>query len=178
MVPEALLAVNFLCTRVNRYVESDRKKMLRVVQYLNGRKHIGICLSCNQDIHVYIYADASYATHSDAKSHTGTVVRIGDSSIVCKSSKQKLVTKSSTEAELVSAVDSVQQMFPIRGLLDDLKVKWNKYLLMQDNISTINLIKSGKSRSMKSRHINVIYHYLRERKSLGEFDIARESYTY
>jgi hypothetical protein len=72
------------------------------------------------------------------------------------------VTKSSTEAELVSAVDSVQQMFPIR-------VQCNKYLLMQDNLSTINLIKSGKPKSMKSRHINVRYH---ERISMGEFDIA------
>jgi hypothetical protein len=71
---------------------------------------------------VYIYADASYACHSDARSHTGTVVRIGDSSVVCKSSKQKLVTKSSTEAELVGAVDSVQQLFPIKELLTDLGV--------------------------------------------------------
>jgi hypothetical protein len=82
------------------------------------------------------------------------------------------VTKSSTEAELVSAVYSVQQMFPIRGLLNDLKVQCNKYLLMQDNLSTINLIKSGKPNSMKSRHINLRYHYLHERISMGEFDIA------
>jgi hypothetical protein len=61
VVPEALLAVNFLCTRVNKFVESDRKKLLRVIQYLNGRKHVGITLSCDQDIHVYIYADASSA---------------------------------------------------------------------------------------------------------------------
>lgn len=105
-------------------------------------------------------------------SQTGTVVRIGDSSIVCKSSKQRLVTKSSTKAELVGAVDSVQQLFPIRGLLTDLGVKCNKCLLMQDNLSTISLIKSTNARSLRSRHINVRYHYLQERISLGEFDVA------
>jgi hypothetical protein len=42
VVPEALLAVNFLCTRVNRYAESDRKKMLRVVQYLNEESTLGL----------------------------------------------------------------------------------------------------------------------------------------
>jgi hypothetical protein len=81
VVPEALLAVNFLCTRVGKFCESDRNKMKRVLQYLQGRKDVGINLSCNQDIHVYIYADASYAPHADARSHTGTVVRIGDSSV-------------------------------------------------------------------------------------------------
>jgi hypothetical protein len=34
--------------------------MMRVLQYLNGRKGVGINLFCEQDIHVYIYADASY----------------------------------------------------------------------------------------------------------------------
>lgn len=172
VVPEALLAVNFLCTRVNKYVESDRRKLLRIVQYINGRKDIGVMLSCDQDIHVYVYADASYAPHSDARSQTGMVLRVGDSSIVCKSSKQKLVTKSSTEAELVGAVDSVQQLFPIRGLLNDLGVSCHKFLLMQDNMSTISMIKSKKCNSIKSRHINIRYHYLRERIDMGEFDVV------
>jgi hypothetical protein len=43
---------------------------------------------------------------------------------------------------------------------------------MQDNMSTISLIKSSKPKSLRSRHINVRYHYLQERISLGEFDIA------
>jgi hypothetical protein len=99
-------------------------------------------------------------------------VRIGDSSIICKSSKQKLVTKSSTEAELVGAVDSVQQLYPIRGLLSDLGVNCNKYLLLQDNMSTISLIKSTRPKSLRSRHINVRFRYLQERISMGEFDVA------
>jgi hypothetical protein len=172
VVPEALLAVNFLCSRVGKFCESDKKKIMRILQYLNGRKGVGINLSCEQDIHVYIYADASYAPHADARSQTGTVVRIGDSSIICKSSKQKLVTKSSTEAELVGAVDSVQQLYPIRGLLSDLGVNCNKYLLLQDNMSTISLIRSTRPKSLRSRHINVRYHYLQERISMGEFDVA------
>jgi hypothetical protein len=113
VVPEALLAVNFLCTRVNRYVESDRKKMLRGVQYLNGRKHIGICLSCNQDIHVYIYADASYATHSDAKSHTKLFDQVVDVSShldknfswvgIIKHHSKILMNLSSVDFDLVKA---------------------------------------------------------------------------
>jgi hypothetical protein len=51
VIPEALLAVNFLCTRVT---PNDRNKLNRLLQYINGRKDVGITLSCDQDIHVYI----------------------------------------------------------------------------------------------------------------------------
>jgi hypothetical protein len=50
------------------------------------------------------WVDASYAVHPDMKSHTGGVMSMGTGGLVCKSSKQKLNTKS-TEAELVGATD-------------------------------------------------------------------------
>jgi hypothetical protein len=49
--------------------------------------------------------DASYAVHPDMKSHTGGLMSMGTGGLICKSSKQKLNTKSSTEAELVGASD-------------------------------------------------------------------------
>jgi hypothetical protein len=52
-------------------------------------------------IRVIAYVDASYAVDSDFKSHTGAVISLGYGPIFVKSTKQKLKTKSSTEAELV-----------------------------------------------------------------------------
>lgn len=54
---------------------------------------------------VRTWVDASYAVHPDMKSHTGGVMSFGTGGLICKSSKQKLNTKSSTEAELVGASD-------------------------------------------------------------------------
>jgi hypothetical protein len=59
------------------------------------------------------WVDASYAVHNDMKSHTGGVVLFGRGAIMSKSSKQKLNTKSSTEAELVGASDYLP--YPIWG---------------------------------------------------------------
>jgi hypothetical protein len=49
------------------------------------------------------WIDASYAVHPDMKSHTGGAVSFGTGAALSKSSKQKLNTRSSTEAELVGA---------------------------------------------------------------------------
>ena len=58
-------------------------------------------LSLDKLMEFDILIDAAYATHHDMKSHTGGCVRAGDGVLHSRSSKQKLNTKSSTEAELV-----------------------------------------------------------------------------
>lgn len=45
---------------------------------------------------------ASYDVHVNGKSHAGFVITLGKGAIHACSSKQKLVSKSSTEAELVA----------------------------------------------------------------------------
>ena len=52
-----------------------------------------------------IRVDASYAVHPDMRSHTGGTISFERSGILCNSTKQKLNTKSSTEAEFVDASD-------------------------------------------------------------------------
>ena len=55
------------------------------------------------------WVDASYATHNDMKSHTGANITLGKGTIYAISLKQKLNTKSSTEAELLGASDICPQ---------------------------------------------------------------------
>ena len=53
------------------------------------------------------WVDASYAIHQDMKVHTGGVVSMDRGIIHNKCSKQKLNTKSSTETEVVGAIDYI-----------------------------------------------------------------------
>jgi len=59
---------------------------------------------------VIAHIDAAYGVHFDAKSHSGSNQTLGRGPIHLKSSKQKLVTKPSTEAEQVSHSDSSAQV--------------------------------------------------------------------
>lgn len=57
---------------------------------------------------VEAYVDASFANHIiDGKSHMGVMVMVGKTAILFASRKQKCVSKSLTEAELVALSDNV-----------------------------------------------------------------------
>ena len=66
-----------------------------------------------------MWVDASYATHPDMRSHTGGAISLGHGVINSKSSKHKINTKSSTEAELVGASDFVSHTMWTSWFLKD-----------------------------------------------------------
>ena len=72
----------------------------------------------SQGICERVFIDAACGVHADGKSHTGSCIVIGDVGAVhCKSSKQSIVTKLSTEAELVALSDSANQGLYIHNFL-------------------------------------------------------------
>ena len=111
-----------------------------------------------------LYIDASFAIHHDAKSHTGAILSFGPNggTIFAKSSKQKLVTWSSTEAELVAVHDAMGHAIHVRAIIEELvDLSW-PIILYQDNQSTISLISSQEAVGQRSRHINLRYFSIRE----------------
>ena len=60
--------------------------------------------------HLNAFVDASFGIYSDMKSVTGVVIKIGEATIYVKSGKQKILTRSSTEAELVGLSDALSQI--------------------------------------------------------------------
>ena len=62
-----------------------------------------------QDI-VQWFVDAAFAVHKDMCSHTGGMLSLGKGTVYALSRKQKLNTKSSTEAELVGVDNLLPQI--------------------------------------------------------------------
>ena len=56
---------------------------------------------------IFTWVDSSYAVHYVMKSQTGGAIYMGLGVTHCRSSKQKLNTKISTESELVGTSDYV-----------------------------------------------------------------------
>ena len=105
--PDISVAVSFLCTRVTKATAEDERKLDRVMKYLNGTKTAGVCLGGSEPLQVTAYIDASYGVHADGKSHSGLDITMGHGPVLCRSAKQKIVTKSSTESELVAVSDEI-----------------------------------------------------------------------
>jgi hypothetical protein len=103
--PDLLTTVSFLTTRVQNPTEEDWSKLERPIRYVRGTKEMGIELETSKVLALIMYADASFVVHPIMRSHTGTVWK---GAIYAKSSKQKLMTKSSTESELVAISDAIR----------------------------------------------------------------------
>jgi hypothetical protein len=89
---------------------------------------------------VTAFVDASYAAHPDFKSHTGSVIKLGNATMHVKSSKQKLNTKSSTEAEVVGVSDSLSQAVWTRELMQEQGYDIGPLKLKQDDKSGMILM--------------------------------------
>jgi len=85
------------------------------------------------------WVDSSYSVHPDTKSHTGIFMTIGKCSMYTSSWKQKLNTKSSTEAELVAIDDAMAQILLTRHFLAAQGVPIPTTKIYQDSKSTILL---------------------------------------
>jgi hypothetical protein len=72
------------------------------LEYLKGTEKKVLTLSIDDLRVVKWYVDVSFAVHPDFKSHTGAIMMMGSGAIQGMSRKQKLNTRSSTEAELVN----------------------------------------------------------------------------
>ena len=97
----------FLCTRVKSPTEQDYKKFGRVISYLKETVHLPLVIGADANGTLTWSIDASFAVHLDCKRHTGACLTLGHKSVVSVSAKQKINTKSSTEAELVGVDDAM-----------------------------------------------------------------------
>lgn len=169
--PDILTAIAYLTTRVLSPNVSDNHKLFKVIKYLNGSKNIVMKLSFDTGIFIQASIDASHGVHHDFKGHTGCTISIGGGTVFASSSKQKLNSKSSFEAELIGLSDRLPQVIWTRYWLQSQGYKVNPAKVYQDNMSTIAVIKKGKSTSMNSRHVNIRYFFAKDRADNKEIEI-------
>jgi hypothetical protein len=88
--------------------------------------------------------------------------------VFVKSGKQKIVTKSSTEAELVGLSDTASPALHLRHWLAAQGYAMGPVIIYQDNMSCMALIKRVSPASERSRHIGIRHFWLNARQSSTE----------
>ena len=143
---------------------------MRLLGYIYKVSNRGVTLKVGDTMRVSAYIDAAYGVHtSSGKSHTGCVIVIGDAGpVFSKSAKQKIVTKSSTEAELVGLSDTASPAIHMHHFLAAQGYKMGPVVIYQDNMSCMALVKRGQPGSERSRHIGIRYFWVCERVSDGQ----------
>ena len=116
--------------------------------------------------------DAAFAVHPDMKSHSGMSMTMGKGSITALSKKQKLNTRSSTEAELVAVDDAMAQVLWTKYFLDAQGYPTEAHIILQDNESAIKLENNGhKSMGQRSRHIKIRYFFITDQIQKGNVQV-------
>jgi hypothetical protein len=161
--PDIRTAVSFLCGRLQQPDEDDYKKLARVMKYLDGTVDMPLILAADASGKIRWWVDASYAVHNDMKSHTGGTMSLGKGSLYSSSTKQKLVTRSSTEAEVVGVHDVMPQLIWTAHFLEAQGVHINESILYQDNTSSILIERNGRRSSTKrTRHMNIRFFFIKD----------------
>ena len=170
--PDIRTAISFLCTRLNKPDMDDYKKLTRVVKYLQTTKELPLILSCDGDGRIRWWVDASFAVHHDMRGHTGATMSFGRGSPFSMAIKQKLNSRSLTEAEVIGVHDAMPQLVWTNNFLRAQDMNVVDTVLYQDNMSSILLEKNGQSSSTKrTRHMNIRYFCVKDMVDSKEISI-------
>jgi hypothetical protein len=169
--PDILTEVAFLTKRVLAPQRDDYDKLVKTIKYIRGTRELALTLEMDDPVHVTSYIDASYGVHMDKKSHTGCIITLGKGAVYSKSSTQKLNTMSSTEAELVAVTEASYQVLRTRNFLLEQGYQLSPATMFQDNPSTIQLLKNGKSNTERTRHIDIRYLIIADRIERVEIQV-------
>ena len=165
--PDLQTAVSFLTTRVQSPDIDDWKKLGRCLKYLSDTKDLPLRLKAT-DGKIKWWIDASFAVHKDCRSHTGATMSMGAGCPVSMSTKQKINTRSSTEAELVGVNDAMALILWTRNFLLAQGYTVEDNIIFQDNKSAILLEENGRrSSGKKTRHIEIRYFFITDNIKRG-----------
>jgi hypothetical protein len=142
--PDIIAVVSFLCTRVKGPSVEDWEKLSKLLGYLKGTEDYVMRLRPSALFHVVAYVDASFSAHPDGKSHSGVVVKVEGVPVFFGSKKQKCISKSPTEKELVALSDNVGFIELLAGFVAFItNSEQMRPLIDQDSTLVITMVTEG-----------------------------------
>lgn len=169
--PDISQAVGALARYMAQPTETHWQAAKHVLRYLAGTAKYGITFGAGSP-GLDAYCDADYAGDRDTRrSTTGYVFILNGGAFSWSSRLQQTVAVSTTEAEYMAAAAAIKEALWVKRLLVELSMDIGTITIKADNQSAIKLLKNPVI-SMRSKHIDVIYHFARER--VNRKDVAFE----
>ena len=170
--PDVLPAVIFLSSRVKAPTLQDWKKLKKMMSFLWRTKDEVITLQCKNIETITWYVDAAFAVHDDMKSHTGAIMTLGMGSVCSYSLKQKVNTRSSTEAELIGTDDVLSKILWTKKFMNCQGLGIRQNIVFRDNTSAMKLEENGRmSAGKRTRHFDIKYFYITDLIKRKEIEI-------
>ncbi|XP_031274883.1 uncharacterized protein LOC116133313 [Pistacia vera] len=166
--PYLSFSVNYVSQFMHAPIESHFGLVRRILRYVKGTINLGLHIQAYSSLDLYGFSDFDWAgCNITRRSTTGYCTYLGSNIISWCSKKQPTVSRSSYEAEYRALAQAAAEIMWLTFILRNLDVPLSQApILFCDNMSslfmTINPVFYA-----RSKHIEVDYHYIMERVSLG-----------
>ena len=167
-------AVQQLSQFFDCYTYAHWNAAIRVVRYLKGTRELKLTLGGETDLRLVGYTDSDWANCLDTRRSVGGFgFTLGAGLISWNTKKQKTVASSSCEAEYTAAFEASKEAIWLRTLLMELKFihPSTPTTILCDNNAAICL-SSDPSMHSRVKHIDIQYHFLRERVQNKELALS------
>ena len=166
--PDVLFLVSFLATKCKNPCIRDWSKAMRILHYLAGTRDEGLVYSASVPFVPSISADASHHLYPEGHGQQGFFISNGSAPVGHRSTKIKMITRSSSESELCGAEEGATYAVWYRLLLQGMGVSFSgPIVLYQDNKSTIIMAVQGGT-FQRTKHLIGRQSYIRERIEAGD----------
>ena len=167
--------IAFAASQLSQHTSNPSPQHLRyadqVLSYLQNTKYLAIEFSCpkkaeaGDDKALQVSGDASFADDLETRKSTqGYLMKLFNGPIMWQSSKQKTVTTSTTEAELLSLSHTARETIALYRLFDQIEFDPEQEpLILCDNQQTVGLIQKERPQATsKLRHVDIHNLWLRQ----------------
>jgi hypothetical protein len=155
----------YTASMLGQYSHAPTKPQWEAVQYalryLNGTRDLGISFGGSSSI-LEMFVDADHAGADDRKSRTGWAARRLGGPLSWSSAKQSVVALSTCESEYNAGADAAKEALHLRQLMVDFGSELVCVPIHIDNQSALAVIGNIET-SRKLKHIDVRYHFMRDR---------------
>ena len=170
--PDIAYAIQQLSQFLDSYTYAHWNAAIRVIQYLKGTRDLKLTLGSHKPIELLGLTDLDWANCLDMRRSVGGYrFTLGSGLISWNAQKPKTVATSSCEAEYTAAFEATKESTWLRSLLTSIGFHKNSpTIILCDNNAAINLSEDP-SLHQCVKHINIKYHFLRERVNMGEITL-------
>lgn len=144
-----------------------------ILRYL--RNDLEVCLTYKSNNELFCYTDADWGSdETDRKSYSGYIVYFGDGPVAWESKKQNVIALSTMEAEYIAMCQGAKEVVFQRSLLAEmgfLQQSKDGTTLYCDNQGASFFAKNDVTHK-RSKHIDIKYHYLKDKCLQNEVSIS------
>ncbi|KAJ3540638.1 hypothetical protein NMY22_g4216 [Coprinellus aureogranulatus] len=162
--PDIAYAVQQLSQFLDCFTSVHWNAAIRVVRYLKGTRDLKLRLGGKEELQLVGFTDSDWANCLDTRRSVGGYgFSLGSGLISWTAKKQATVAASSCEAEYVAAYEACKENEWLRSLLAEIDFKpEGPTTVLCDNRAAI-IISEDPLLHARVKHIDIKYHFLRER---------------